>query len=215
MQSDSPESDPRLQKTNPGPKVTTGFVDPCIVYLEATLPGEIPVLFACWARSSSEIRDKDGTTHLKLGQVTIVKGTPVRSLQGWVMEDGKTDWNFDISQFIRELHFVRNDSGWVLKGVPDHVYFQFELLYGYQGFLKFIDAGTDLRLKHLSNHRQKSMTALVKIILKHGPAEWPTLANARASFKPVKAKAKGVPFRLKLGHLLYSMFKKKAKPVAA
>jgi hypothetical protein len=36
MQSDTPKGEPQLQSLNPLPEVATGYVDPCIVYLETT-----------------------------------------------------------------------------------------------------------------------------------------------------------------------------------
>ena len=215
MQSDSPESNPRLQRTKPGPVVATGFVDPCIFYLEATLPNEVPVLFACWARSLSETRKVDGTIHLNLSQVSVVKGTPIRGLRGWTMENGKTDWDFAVSQFFQKLLLIHDDSGWTLRSDIDLSCFQFDPAYGSQSSVKFIDAKTDYRLEKLSTGGLRSLPDLTKTILKHGPSEWPTLANALASFRLTRTPAKRAPDRSIIRRLISAMFFRKSKPVAA
>jgi len=207
MQSDSPESDPRLQKTNPGPLVGTGFVDPCIVYMEATEKGEVPVLFAWWARSSSEIREVGATTHIKLGKVSVLKGRPIPSFGGWVMQDGKTKWNFTSHDLSGELHLTQDNSGWTLHGVPF-----IGDAYGFQGSLKFIDAQTDAALHKLNSVDSPGNHALfAEKVLSLATVEWPTLTNARASLqiapKP-KSRARQLESKIRSKPRPKSLFRK-------
>jgi hypothetical protein len=73
MQSDTPQGDPRLQRTIPGPPGAVGIVDPCIVFLEATLPGEIPLLVTCVARSSQEFKLPGEKSRCELSGVLILQ----------------------------------------------------------------------------------------------------------------------------------------------
>ena len=214
MQNGFPEPDPRLQKTNRAPEVATGFVDPCIFYLEATEPSRVPVIFICWARSSHEIRGSDGLFHLKLNEITLVKGNPLRGISGWNMRDGETRWRFSTVRSIREICLCKDNSGWTLKGAFGLDFFQFDSRHGCQSALKFIDRESDLRLQKLE--RNKNFSAkYAAVALRLGPTEWPTLANALASFK-ITSKTpapKRVRLRETLGRAIYSLFKRKKKAV--
>lgn len=211
MQSDSPESDPKLQRVNPGPKIATGYVDPCIVYLEATEKGEIPVLFAWWARSSSEIREMGATTHIKLDKVTVLKCKPIPSIRGWIMQDGNTQWNFTRHDITGEMHLTQDDSGWRLKGVPF-----VGNAYGFQGSLKFIDAESDAYLHKLNTSgSSRSSFLYAEKVLSLAPVKWPSLVNAMASFKLRPISPRPVPAQSLFRRLISSVFKKNQKPVTA
>jgi hypothetical protein len=177
------EPDPFLQKSPFGPRIATGHVDPCILYLEATEAGEVPILFACWARSSREVREAGEITRLKLEDVVLLVGRPLKSLTGWCMQDGKTSWNFAVYR-TRELQIRKDASGWYLKGLPDSRYFQSKSVgygaYGYQGSLKFLDRRDDHLLFKLRSHRCSKSRPFVQKILELAPVEWPSLVNALA-----------------------------------
>jgi len=132
------------------------------------------------------------------------------------MQDGKTDWKFDISQFIKEIHLIHNnESGWTARGIPNTGYFRFESRYGTQSSLKFIDAKTDRLLAKLNLDRSHSLSKFAKLILMRGPVEWPTLTNALASFKVTPREAtRPVSDRSIIRRLISSLFTKKSKPVA-
>jgi len=183
MPDNSSEPNPFLQKPSLGPRIATGYADPCILYLEATEAGEVPILFACWARSSREIREASETTRLKLEDVVLVVGRPLKSPTGWFMQDGETSWNFAVYR-IKELQIRKDASGWYLKGLPDSRYFQSKSksagygAYGYQGSLKFLDRRDDHLLFKLRSHRSSKSRPFVQTILELAPVEWPSLVNA-------------------------------------
>jgi hypothetical protein len=188
MQDSLPQGDPRLQKSSIGPRVATGYVDPCIVYLEATEEGEVPVLFACWARSSSEVREVDGTVHLKLAEVVVMTGRPSKSLQGWSMRDGKTLWLFSRQGAIPEIVFTKDSFGWKIKGFPYRHPFQNKTAYGFQGSLKYIDAESDQILRKLetgSSSRENSFRFAEKL-LSLATVDWPSLISALAFSKAAR-----------------------------
>jgi hypothetical protein len=214
MQNDSPESDPRLQKTITGPFVATGFVDPCLVYLETTLPGDVSVLYACLALSSSEVKNPGCQSHLKLDDVAILKWRTKRIRSGLRPKKKRLEVKVSLSQ-KNDLLLLSNGEKFIPKissGKP---------LMGnegesatFQGSIRFIDSTTAEAFQKLwSNSAQWDIFA--EKILKQADVAWPSIADALASLKRKPLRAKPVPFRRKLGHLIYSMFKKKPKPVAA
>jgi hypothetical protein len=193
-----PESqpDPRRENARRSPRVTVGHIDPCLLFLEATEPGEIPVLFLAWARSSVETRGLDGTTYLKLGEITILTGRPVRGSLGWNMEDGQTPWSFLGCPSVAEATLAhRPGTGWSLQGLPLGLGDQSDRpLHGFQGSLKFIDDKTDFRLRALdqmSLDRPRVNPDLTRALLAQGP-DWPSLINALASIKPAPKAAEPV-----------------------
>jgi hypothetical protein len=78
MQSDTPKGDPRLQATSSGPKVATGYVDPCLVYLEAHRPDQRPLLMVCFAAVSREIAEPGKESRLELDDVLVLHCKPHR-----------------------------------------------------------------------------------------------------------------------------------------
>jgi len=213
MQSDSPESDPRLQRTNPGPKVTTGFVDPCIVYLEATLPGEIPVLYTCWAHSSHEIRKGGFKTHLNLTDVVTIKWRPVKTKSGWKQLRGKAMWSFGISRhksllvasrdratFVRcsEMRVFADESGNPLT---------------FDGAIRFIDSNVVASLER-STDNLGSANELARKLLNWAPVDWPSISDALASLEPSQTtKLKTSKRKSLIQRFVSSVFKK--QPVSA
>ena len=135
MTSDTPQGDPRLQRISPGPQVATGYVDPCIVYLETTLPGEIPLVVACWARSSMEIQEPGHPVRMELRDVVVFQGKRQPRLygrEGWVLS-------------------ARRETSIILKhrlgdGMPDFPHFSSLKLNTapvFQWAIRFLDRETD------------------------------------------------------------------------
>jgi hypothetical protein len=210
MQGDSPESDPFLQRSVFGSRIATGHVEPCILYLEATEAGEVPLLFACWARVASEVRDVGDTIRLKLGDVIILVGKPLKSLQGWSMQDGKTSWNF-ASYSTKEIQLRRDASGWALKGFPNLCYPQSSSAYGYQGSLKFLDKENDSLLLKLRSSSSSTSRPFIQKVLELAPVEWPSLINARAFLQIVSEIAPKLQHRRQsfLHQIISTVFKQK------
>jgi hypothetical protein len=213
MQSDTPQSDPRLQRTNPGPKVAAGYIDPCIVYLETTLPGEIPVLYICWAQSSVNLQKPGGKSLLRLDGVVVQKWRPIKSSYGWLMHGKKPAWNFvtyrDESllltsqgstfsvQTSERLLFVNDDTSPLI----------------FQGSIRFIDQKTEASLRKLLGNLN-ALDILARKILECAQVDWQSISDALASLnrmKVPKARNRKSLFR----RLISSVFRKKQKPVAA
>ncbi len=75
MQSDTPQGDPRLQRINPEPEIATGFVDPCIVYIETSFGG-LPLLIVCFAASSYENGEPGQPYRLELRDALVLRCEP-------------------------------------------------------------------------------------------------------------------------------------------
>jgi hypothetical protein len=178
MQKGTPQGQPDQQPTNPRPKIAVAHVDPCIVYLEATEMNEIPVLFACWARSSSEICEVGVEPYLKLNHVLVLKGSPVRGRGGWCMHDGETHWHFSV--YDQKELLVKSDAARARKGFPFYNQFDGKPARGFRGEIKFIDRETDLSLKKLSAGKSRINHAFVLRIMELAPVEEPSLGNALA-----------------------------------
>jgi hypothetical protein len=178
MQKGIPQGQPQRQPINSGPKIAVAHVDPCIVYLEATESDEVPVLFACWARSSREISEVGAEPYLKLNHVLVLKGSPVRGRGGWSMQDGETHWHFSV--YDQKELLIKSDGARAQKGFPFYNHFESKPARGFQGEIKFIDQETDLSLKKLIVGKSRINHAFVKRILEIAPVEWPSLRNALA-----------------------------------
>ena len=127
------------------------------------------------------------------------------------MQDGKTKWSFTRHDISGEMHLTQDDSGWTLKGVP----FVGDA-YGFQGWLKFIDAETDAALHKLNTGGSSGNSSLyAQKVLSLATVKWPSLVNALASFKPMPVRPRRVPAQSLVRRLISSLFKKKQKPVAA
>jgi hypothetical protein len=203
MQSDPPQGDPRLQRIDPGAPVATGYVDPCIVFLETTLPGEIPLLAACWASSSREIRDPDGKTHWELKHVVVL------------------ECRYDRLSFKRDLRWtfaMQKEECLILRhGVPDKKflgssYFSTHSEFApppiFQWTIRFLDQVSDAELRKnasirkllATNHpydhvpmqavakahkiRQAQIKSLGQKLFRKSKLDWPSIAEILASLEP-------------------------------
>lgn len=203
MQSDTPQGDPQLQRTNPGPKIATGYVDPCIVYLETTAPGEIPLLGIGWATSSREVRDTGGGLHWELSDVGLVKGIYEKP-----SHFQKTKWNFSI----------RNADHLILKHVRDnalsidHPFFtcrfkSSDVLIPQWKF-RFLSPQVAASLQKTLSEGSSHPDWIARILLEQLKLDWPSIADALASLQPLKPR----PFRPSFARRLISSLFKKHKP---
>jgi hypothetical protein len=232
MQSDPPQGNPRLQKIDSSPQVTTGYVDPCIVYLETTLPGEIPLLVACWASSSQEIKNVGTKPHRELKNVVVLE-----CYFDPTSHQPAPRWTFSIH---------REESLVLRQGIPDHKFvrssshfsgrFEFAPVPVYQWAIRFLDRETDSALRNnagvseilgtnnpyknvprsgLRQAFQKNQAYKKRITLKllrQSKLDWISIADVLASFEPPKLR----PRRPSLvRRLLSSVFKKKPQPAHA
>jgi hypothetical protein len=208
MQSDPPQGDPRLQRINPEPTVATGYVDPCIVYLETTAPGEVPLLGIGWASSSQVIRKSDGRSHLELRDVRMVKGLYEKPLS---LRNAK--WSFstrDADHLI--LNHEKNDALSI-----EHSFFTCR----FKGSSVLIP---QWKIRYLTPEFAASLRRILltegsshpnwvaQVLLEQAKLDWPSIAEALASLKPK------VPTRRRrslVRRLFSSIFKKKPQPVHA
>jgi hypothetical protein len=209
MQSDTPQGDPRLQRIDPEPIVATGFADPCIVYLETTLPGEIPLLVACWARSSREVHEPGKPVRLELEDVRVFncsrhskrghKGlwiTTTRSANSLVLKHGTADRTPDCSYFS------------TFQSATPHVF---------QWAIRYLDQETDLSLIRDFNSTlspNSLRTPVTKRVFEMAKLDWPSIAEVIATAEKVKRR-RPVATRHTLVNLLSSVFKKKPQPAHA
>jgi len=207
MQSDPPQGDPRLQPTDPGPRVAAGYVDPCIVYFETTAPGEIPLLGIGWATSSREVREANGTSHWELSDVGLVKCLCEKRsrLQ-------KAKWKF----LIRNAdQFILKHSGSNALSI-DHPFFTCRFdssnVLIQQWKFQFLSPQVFDSLQKKLTDKSSSPNSIAKIFLEQSKLDWPSIADALASLQPLKpVRSRPSFFR----RLLSSLFKKKPKPVHA
>jgi hypothetical protein len=207
MTSDTPQGDPRLQRTSPGPQVATGYVDPCIVYLETTLPGEIPLVVACWGKSSQEIREPDGKLHWELENVLVVK-----CLYRHGYFNGKLGWRFTTHHKDRVIlknlaatdrTIVFSDYTGIFEDIPPAIF---------QRAIRFLDRETDALLRKKLPGQLNNPNALACELLQQSKLDWPSISGALASFA-LSAPRPRRPSVLR--SLIASVFAKKPKPAPA
>lgn len=216
MTSDTPQGDPRLQRTSPGPQVAAGYVDPCIVYLETTLPGEIPLVVACWARSSREIRNPGQGVQMELQDVVAFHGEWRRHPVGkhhWLVTTRKVG-------SLTLKHGTKNRAANSSYLSP----FQSDPPPVCQWAVRYLDPKTDASLrsqfgqltnlrwlKPLQIHAELSKRkALSKRVFELSRLDWPSIAEIIATLEP--------PRRTKRPSLVYrlvsAVFRKKTKALA-
>jgi hypothetical protein len=210
MQSDTPQGDPRLQRTNPVPKIATGFVDPCIVYLETTLPGEIPLVAACWAASSHEVREPGKPVRLELENVTVFRCNSYRRI------NGKSGWL--VTTRVEDSLTLKHGTGDRLPGCSYFSALGTNPPPVFQWSIRPLDQETDASLRKdfasisSSKWRQSPVT---KRVFELAKLDWPSIDEIIASIEKQEARRpvpRGPSF---VSRLLSSVFKKKQKPVTA
>jgi hypothetical protein len=209
MQGDSPEADPRLEKANFGPKVATGFVDPCLVFLETTLPGEVPLLLALFAYSSKEARPDGGGTRLEFSECVVFKWTGYHK-GGWlpmsysaldcILQSHGTDFLFD-TRFSR-IHPSNSDRD-LLPPSAEKLIFTGAIKFldekECESLLSFIPVPFDI----------KSQVILAEMILERAEVEWQSIADALTLLKQMKANMDRPRRKSIVRRVLSFLFKKK------
>lgn len=216
MPNELPQGQPRKQKADPGSKVATGHVDPCAVYLETTLPGEIPVLITCWAGSSFQVRSTSGKTHLALHDVITHVWHPFKVSGSFLNSPWK--WTYNRSRDNERL--LLDCSGkffkvWNRRGTPAlHSLLKGNPLTGAIQYLEQ-DIDASLRLgsgKNTSFHQDQ----LAAQILDLAPVSWQSIVDIKAglaSQTPARKDRPDIGRPTLVRRLVESILKR--KPVAA
>jgi len=170
MQSDTPEGDPRLKRTNPGPKVATGYVDPCLVYLERKRADKKPEVLVCFAATSRELVESGKSPSLELQDVLVMRCKP--------RAQGKGRWTFE----LRPEKLLTLEKG-ALVGVPPASYAlppklsRQPVLVGKQA-IRYLDQKTAAALrKKFGSSRSPNYprTQLAKRVLEFAAVDWPSI----------------------------------------
>jgi hypothetical protein len=181
MQSDTPQGDPRLQRIYPGPEIATGFIDPCIVYLETTLAGEIPLLAACWAGSSREICEPGSRPYLELQDVVVIQNQSDKRI------GSESLWKFDI-RLAKTVLVSRTDRG---RGTALCPYvtenFAIHQMSPFRCVVRQLDRQTHDSLRRIMWNPSRNSVSIVQAILESATVEWFSIANALASPKALAA----------------------------
>ena len=187
----SPQAEPRLEKIKAGQGVTTGFVDPCVVFLEAK-DQRFPTVIACWARSSRN--------HKKTGEPALLELHAPLFL-AWYPDAGQkpeprgaagdeAPWLFRAVRFklleilgaapeVR-LRAPKENSPVVAMGLAT--------LRGHRLHVKYLTAKEDEVLQALLEDKQDSPSHfLIDFILGLDRLDWPGLVQARRSLHQGKA----------------------------
>jgi hypothetical protein len=208
MQSDTPQGDPRLQRTNPGPVVAVRIIDPCIVFLEATLPGEIPLLAACWARSCREWRSAEGHTCLALGHVVVVQNQTSKGIER------RNLWKFgrrnEKAVFLisggKNGAFVKCDfKATTFKTAPDPVF---------QWHIRFLSGKEHDALERTVRKFSRDPNEVAGVILRRANVDWPSITDAMSALRRYEKNQRRRKSSL-VRRIISSVFRKKPKLVAA
>jgi hypothetical protein len=192
MQSDSSEADPRLKREHTGPTIATGIVDPCLIYLEATLHGEIPLLGICWASSAQQVRDSGKDTYLNLGDIIVLRGSYTRTARGVLICDGKPVWNFTLR---REKSLTLQSKGRSFHvHTSDGIPFLAPLTatkksqhYAFRGEIHFLDQVTHTSFQKLWLEPTARNT-LATNMLSYAGVAWPSVSDALMALRTEKVR---------------------------
>lgn len=214
MRDSSPKSQPQLKPEIPSPQVETAFVDPCIVYLETTLPGEIPLLYVCWAGSSREVQKPGFRTNLRLTNVRSFRWQPMQLGKRWVHREGKLKWLFTLT-YLEELRVSSAGEKFLIKPEPSRDLSDSPL--EFKGAIRFISQETDRALQRIEVTTHWNM--LSDKLLAYADLDWLSIADTRTSLphrqKSVPAPQQAAPKRARkslLRQIFSSVFKRKNKP---
>ena len=171
MENDTPQPQPRRQRARSGPTIAGGNVDPCVIYLEARETDEDHILFACWARSSTEVREVGQKPQLKLTQVLVVIGSATKSMPSrafTVYEEGHLLVESEAAGTQNDLRLFVRSGKLNLQRV--------------RGEIRYIDRETDLALERLVSSKPSMDDPMIILrILDLGPMEWPSVKSAMVS----------------------------------
>ena len=212
MQSGTPQGDPRLQKTNLGPEIAIGCMDPCIISMETTLPGEIPMLVHLWAASCREVRPPGGLPSWELTDVVILKCFYRERHLLRILE-----WGFRIQ---REKSIIVAHPGTAastrfsdFSSLFDHIPARI-----YQWHIRYLDCATDRVLRQAATWHPDRPERLAPILLTHSGVDWPSVTQAASAAAGANVAAAGRRARTSrqsvIRRLLSSVFKKKKPKLA-
>jgi hypothetical protein len=206
MQDATPQGEPRLQRLNPGPETTMGFVDPCIVFLETTLIRETPLVSACWARSSREVHEPGKQVRLELRNVLVFESR--RHGLGWqtlhrrekllILKHGLSEATPGNSYFSR-----------LFQSSPPPVF---------QWAIRYLDHETDAALRkqlNVSLSPNSRHPSVVKQVFELAKLDWPSIAQIIAFEEKLERRRSRKPQPSLLRRFISSVFKKKLKHVTA
>jgi hypothetical protein len=201
MQDATPQGEPRLQCPPSGPETTTGFVDPCIVFLETTLAGETPLVVACWARSSREVRDPGRHVRLELRNALVFESR--RHGSAWVTTR-KREKSLTLKHGVGDATPGSSYFS-TMQSSPPPIF---------QWAIRYLDFETDAALRKQSNvslspnSRHPSMT---KQIFNLAQLDWPSIAQIIAFEEKLERRRSKKPQPSLLRRFISSVFKKKPK----
>jgi len=185
MRDADPQTEPRLEKANSGPKVATGHVDPCLVFLETTLPGEIPLLGVCWAAWSRQSCKPGESTCLTIDNVRVFKfeRTMLPDPAKAARLKGQPSWHFHDYLHVSLLLTSQGDAFSVqtLTGDPFLSHLQSPPPLAFKGSIRFLDRKTENHLRTCL--AEESSASLAKDLLRLAEVHWPSIAEALASLE--------------------------------
>jgi hypothetical protein len=201
MKDVEPQGEPRLQDLHPGPVTTTGFVYPCIVFLEATLLGVSPLVAACWAGSSREVREPGKQVRLELTNVLVFESYRLGS--AWVT-------TLRIQRSLILKHGLKDD-------MPCGFYFSTTPSSSppvCRWAVRYLDRETDAKLRkqwNVSLSPNSRRPSMVKQIFKLAQPDWPSIAKIIAYQNKLERRRSRKTQPSLLRRFISSVFKKKPK----
>ena len=196
-----------MRRTNPGATVATGYVDPCIVYLETTAPGEVPLLGACWSASSREVRDAAGKSHWELKEVVLTRGVCLPGIRS-----RKARWIFT-TQWSELLILKHDEKDALLTDSPFFVYrFASPIISVRQWSFRFLDRRIDSSMRETVAMRPGQSNMIAKMLLEQSKLKWPSISEGLASLQPPQPRPRRPSF---MRRFLSSVLGKKKQPVQA
>jgi hypothetical protein len=172
MQDDTAQGDPRLQPIKPGPRVAAGYVDPCIVSVETTLPGEIPMLAQFWAASSREVHAPGTPLHWELTDVVIFKSVLHRKKRATFNDDWRFTMHREPSTKLPSFQPRRTrlcDLSAVFDHVPERIH---------QWHVRHLEASVESRLRQSLTRHAGEPDRFAPLLLRCTGVNWPSVRDA-------------------------------------
>jgi hypothetical protein len=206
MQSDAPQSDPRLQRVTPGhATVAIRCGEPCIAYLETTLSGEIPLLGACWANNSLEVRKPGQPAYVVLQGVTVIQNQPNHKRLWTFSQERSLSVYLIFSPSHRQLAKL-SYSPTSFESAPQPVF---------RWAVRHLDHETHLSIRRVRTDFPNDLKALTAAIFRLANLDWLSIADALAFIERAEIRTKPARRRSLIHRVVSSVFKKKQKPVHA
>jgi hypothetical protein len=207
MQSGPPQGDPRLQRIEPGPEIAVGIVDPCIVFLEATLPGEIPLLAACWARSCREVRSVEGNTCLILRRVLVIQN------QSQTRVERRRLWEFGQRKEKAVFLLSGGKDGALVKCDYKVATFATAPSPIFRWHIRYLSAEVDQALESTVTKFGKNPNDTAGLLLRRADMDWPSVNDAMSSIRRHEKRQRRSRSSI-VRRLISSIFRKKPQLVS-